>query len=147
MSQFSKEFSISKLITSGIVSQFLGNIVTFDSMNDNWVFKGLTKFLEYQIGIKGSTSLSDEMFVSEVLHPTLQLKSFSSELPFSADEALSDEVARKGEKLQLKSEKFQCHPTLFSLIFLSCLHFPNDLSRNRERSFCTNIASFDRREV
>lgn len=40
---------------------------------------------------------SDEMFISEVLHPTLQRQSFSSEIPFSPDDAIHSEVTQKGK--------------------------------------------------
>lgn len=103
-----KEFSISKLITSGIVSQFLGNIVSLNSWNDAWIFKGLSKFLEYKIN--DDEFKANEMFISEVLHPTLHRPSYSSELPFSADDALSKELIEKGETLQfaflLESKSF-----------------------------------------
>lgn len=100
-----KAFTLSKLITNGILSQYIGNAITFESWSDAWIFKGLSHFLAYEI------SGNDELFISEVLHPTLQLQSFSSEFPFSADEALGDEVTEKGEKLRRfsRSRKFQCH--------------------------------------
>lgn len=108
VSPLSKEFSISKLITSGMVSQFLGNIVSLNSWNDAWIFKGLSKFLEYEIN--DDEFKASEMFISEVLHPTLHRTSYSSELPFSADDALSQELIEKGEKLQfaflLESKSF-----------------------------------------
>jgi aminopeptidase N len=92
-----KELTMARLITNGIVSQFLGNIVTLESWNDAWIFKGLTKFLEFQIGSNDDDDA--ELFVSELLQPTLRRNSFASKLPFTASEALSEEVARKGEKL------------------------------------------------
>jgi hypothetical protein len=87
-----KEFSISKLVANGIVSQFLGNLVTTDSWSDAWIFKGISKFLEYQIND------ANELFVSEVLHPTLQQQLFIA-FPYSVDAALGNEAAEKGEKL------------------------------------------------
>lgn len=99
MSSASKEFTIAKLITSGIVSQFLGNIVTFDSWSDTWISRGLSKFLEYHIN--DVEFEANEMFISEVLHPILQQQIFSSEYPFSVDAALSKEVAQKGEILRV----------------------------------------------
>lgn len=89
-----------KLITRGIVSQFIGNLVSFESPSDAWIFKGLTKLFEYQFSADDEEELpTTELFISEVLHPTL-VKSFSSEFPISADEALTEELAEKGEKLQ-----------------------------------------------
>lgn len=86
-----------------------------------------------------------------MLHPTLQLQSFSSEFPFSADNALSDELAEKGEKLQRFSSAESFNVTLdviyFRFSLFSCLHFQNDLLCNRERSIFTDTPEFDTREV
>lgn len=95
VSPLSKELSIAQLITSGIVAQFLGNVVSFASWSDAWIFKGLSKFLEYHINADGATN---EMFISEVLHPTLQRDTFPFEFPFTVDAALSEKVAEKGEE-------------------------------------------------
>lgn len=100
VSPFSKAFSISKLITNGVVSQFLGNVVSLDSWSDAWIFKGLSKFLEYEIKTNDDEFERSEMFISEVLHPTLHRRTFTLELPFSADDALNAELIEKGEKLQ-----------------------------------------------
>lgn len=99
MSPAIKEFSIAKLVTNGIVSQFLGNLVTLDSWNDAWIFKGLAKFLEYHF------TGANELFISEVLHPTLQQQLFTAEFPFSVDAALSNEAVEKGEKLLLSLKR------------------------------------------
>ena len=98
-----KEFSIAKLVTNGIVSQFLGNLVTFNTWNDAWIFKGISKFLEYHLN--GANFASNELFISEVLHPTLRQQFFASEFPFSVDTALGNESAEKGKKLLFESKK------------------------------------------
>lgn len=94
VSPSTKLFTIAKRLTNGIVSQFLGNIVSLESWTDAWLFKGLTKFLEYRV------STADEMFIIEVLHPTLRKQSFPSTFPFTHDEALGEALAEKGEELQ-----------------------------------------------
>ncbi|CRL04603.1 CLUMA_CG017671, isoform A [Clunio marinus] len=81
-----KTFTISKYVTNSIVSQFLGNIVSVDSQSDVWIFNGLITFLEYLINI--SDFESNEMFISEVLHPTLDSS-------FSVFNALNVENAEK----------------------------------------------------
>lgn len=98
-----KEFSIAKIVTNGIVSQFLGNLVTFNTWNDAWIFKGISKFLEYHLN--DAKFASNELFISEVLHPTLQQQFFASEFPFSVDAALANESAEKGKKLLFEREK------------------------------------------
>lgn len=98
MSPFSKDFTITKLITNAIVSQFLGNVASLESWSDAWIFKGLSKFLEYEIN--DAEFDADEMFISEVLHPTLHIQTFSSEFPFSADVALGREATEKGTKFK-----------------------------------------------
>lgn len=147
MSPSSKEFSISKLITNGVVAQFLGNLVSFDTWSDVWIFKGLTKFLEYHININAS----NELFISEVLQPTLQQQLFTAEFPFSVDDALGKEASEKGEKLLLLARTFnvtvRCVNASNPTFLFSCLHFPNDLLCNRERSFFANTEAFDKREV
>jgi Peptidase family M1 domain len=147
-SPITKELTIARLITNGIVSQWLGNIVSLESWSDAWIFKGLSKFLEFQIRPNDDDSV--ELFASE---PTLRRHSFASEFPFTASEALSEEVARKGEKLQsfflsflLREASEEKLSMSFSSAF-SCLHFSNDLLCNRGRSFRTNTASFDTGEV
>ena len=96
----SKELIITKLITNGIVSQIFGNLVSLESWNDAWIFKGLSKFLEYEINRNEAEFFADEMFISEVLHPTLQRQSFASDFPFSTDDALHRVVTEKGKKIE-----------------------------------------------
>jgi Peptidase family M1 domain len=122
MSPSSKEFSIAKLITNGIVSQFFGNLVSFDAWSDVWIFKGLLKFLEYHINVNDADFASNELFITEVLHPTLQ-QVFTGEFPFSVDDALSKEVAEKGEKLLALARNFQCHSCLENIFPFSRLSF------------------------
>lgn len=55
--------------------------------------------MEYHITDSDADFVTNERFITEVLHPTLQ-KSFSADFPFSVDAALSEEVAEKGKKLQ-----------------------------------------------
>lgn len=106
VSPTSKHFAISKRLTRGVVSQLLGNWVSFALWEDSWLFSGLTKFLEYQINEANYTA--DNMFVSEVLHPTLHVESYTSEFPISVDEALSEALAEKGEKLQFLFSAIVC---------------------------------------
>jgi hypothetical protein len=99
VSPATKEFSISKLITNGIVSQVLGSIVSFQSWRDSWIFQGLSKLLEYQIRSNDDNFNSTELFVSEVLHPILHQQFFTSPFPFTVTNALNEEVSKRGEKL------------------------------------------------
>lgn len=93
-----KAFSIKKLVASGIAAQYFGNSVSLESWNDAWIFKGLLKFMEYEINNESDDEFpSSELFISEVLHPTLQRKSIPSKFPLSADVAISKEVAERGE--------------------------------------------------
>lgn len=98
VSESLKEISITKLITSGIVSQYLGNLVTFESWNDAWIFKGLSRFLEFEINTGQEGFSSSDLFISEILHPVLKRQSFSFNLPPTTDDALSEEVAERGKK-------------------------------------------------
>lgn len=61
------------MIATGLLSQFLGNIVTLTSHDDAWIFNGLTKFLQYKIAANNDDDFasSDEIFTNEILHPTL----------------------------------------------------------------------------
>jgi Peptidase family M1 domain len=119
VSPSSKEFAISKLITNGIVAQFLGNLVSFNAWSDVWIFRGLTKFLEYYINVNDMDFASNELFISEVLHPTLEQQFFPKEFPLSVDDALSKEVAEKGEKLQLSMSLARCENLLQLFPFFS----------------------------
>lgn len=111
-----KELTIARLITSGLVSQLFGNIVTFESFEEAWIFKGLSKFLEYHL------NEANEMFISEVLHPALHEQQFSSKFPFSVDDALSEAAAKKGElhftKVSMSLHVKHFHPSLFQLLAL-----------------------------
>lgn len=68
-----KEFSIRRMIAAGLLSQFMGNVVSLASHNDAWIFNGLTKFLQYFIVTANDDdfSTSHEIFINEVLHPTM----------------------------------------------------------------------------
>lgn len=108
-----KEFSIRRLIAAGLLSQFLGNVVSLASHNDAWIFNGLNKFLQHFI----ATS-DDEIFIGEILHPTMHRLH---------DDAMEDE---KG-----KFKVFQCHERVCDVKFVfsrfcSCLHFSHDLSHH-----------------
>lgn len=93
-----KEFSIRKLVAGGIASQYFGNSVSIASWGDAWIFKGLVKFLEYEINNESDNEFpSSELFISEVFHPTLQRKSLPSKFPLSTEVAISKEVAERGE--------------------------------------------------
>lgn len=96
VSPFSKEFQIAKLVTSGIVSQYLGNLASLDSWNDAWIFRGLSKFLSYEIHRDDEDFVSDEMFISDVLHPILHRQSYPAAFPSSAEDATSKEAVEKG---------------------------------------------------
>lgn len=58
------------MIATGLLSQFLGNVVTLASYDDAWIFNGLTKFLQYFIATT-TNSMETQIFTTEVLHPTL----------------------------------------------------------------------------
>ena len=68
-----KEFSIRRMIAAGLLSQFMGNVVSLASHNDAWIFNGLTKFLQYFIAAANDDdiSTSHEIFINEVLHTTM----------------------------------------------------------------------------
>ncbi|KAG5681338.1 hypothetical protein PVAND_010783 [Polypedilum vanderplanki] len=57
-----KEFSIHRMITAGLVSQYLTNIVSFASYNDGWIFNGIIKFLEYYIRASDSSTDNSDNF-------------------------------------------------------------------------------------
>lgn len=93
-----KALQIRKLVASGIAEQYFGNLVSFESWSDVWIFKGLIKFFEYELNNEGEDAFtSNELFISEVLHPTLRRKSIESEIPISADFAISKNVAARGK--------------------------------------------------
>lgn len=66
------------MIAAGLLSQFLGSIVTFASHDDAWIFNGLIKFLTYFIPatstIDDDFATSQEIFINEILHPTLHYR-------------------------------------------------------------------------
>lgn len=69
-----KEFSIRRMIATGLLSQFLGNVLTFASHNEAWIFNGLIKFLQYFITSNSSDDASQKIFINEILHPTLHYR-------------------------------------------------------------------------
>lgn len=97
-----KEFSIRRMIATGLLSQLLGNIVTLTSYDDAWIFNGLTKFLEYYIAtttndVDDDFASSEIIFTNEILHPTLHHQGMLRYTPEKRDE--------KGKNIFLFNEK------------------------------------------
>lgn len=65
-----KKIQIAKMIAKQTAQQFFGNIVTATSSDDNWVIKGLAKFLEYY-GVLDLHFELEILFVIEKLQPSL----------------------------------------------------------------------------
>jgi hypothetical protein len=86
-----KEFSIRRMIATGLLSQLLGNIVTLTSYDDAWIFNGLTKFLQYYIAtttndVDDDFSSSEIIFTNEILLPTLYREGMLQYTPERSDE-------------------------------------------------------------
>jgi len=95
-----KRHSISRALSNTLVAQYLGSLISFVSNEDVWLFSGLAKFLEYYIhrSSEYDSVLFRQLFINDVLHPTLWRNSITEEFPFSVDDALSAAVEAKGKQ-------------------------------------------------
>lgn len=104
------------MIAAGLLSQYMGNVVSLASYNDAWIFNGLTKFLQYFIAANNDEySASQEIFIKEVLHPTMH----------RLHDATEDE---KGKFKLFQCQKRVRYKFILFYFFCSCLHFSHDLS-------------------
>ena len=72
-----KVYDITKLVTNNLISQYFGNVITLDTFDNIWLFRGLAKFMEYQLINKYN------MFTAEVIQATLSAVNFSNDGSFS----------------------------------------------------------------
>lgn len=73
------------MVTNNLISQYFGNVITLDTFDNIWLFRGLAKFMEYQLINK------QKMFTTEVLQATLSAASYAD------DESFSDIMAMKSK--------------------------------------------------
>jgi hypothetical protein len=107
-----KEFSIRRVITAGLVSQFLGGVVSFASHNDAWIFDGIVKFLQYGITTGDDDDNGANFRWQEVLF---------------INEAAATEKGEESARNYRTRDFFQCHTFFSCFPCCSCMHFSHDL--------------------